>query len=74
MIARLLSWMQNHLGFIAVDMYPDFDTRIDRARMESTAAIIRLHGDAEMAEREIRRAREHGQGTDFADDMILGKE
>ena len=74
MIARLLSWMQNHLGFITADMYPDFDTRMNRARMESQAAIIRLHGDAEMAEREIRRAREHGMGTDFADDMLTGKE
>jgi hypothetical protein len=74
MIERLLARMQRNFSFITVDVYPDFEKRMDRARISSQTAILRLHRDAELVEREIARSREHGKGTDFADDMLLGKE
>jgi hypothetical protein len=74
MIERLLAWMQRNFVFITEDMYPDFDRRMDRARLASQTAILRLHRDAEMVEREIIRSREIGKGNDFADDLLTGKE
>jgi hypothetical protein len=46
-VARALAWMQHHFPFIAEDAYPDFDQRMDRARIDSQASILRLN--AEMA-------------------------
>lgn len=75
MIARLLAWMQRNLTFITGDTYPDFDKRVDRARISSQMTVLRLHRDAEMVERELARINEVAQRKgDFADDMITGKE